>query len=405
MNRLFCDYHAFIASVIGMSVESAQDAPQEGARMCSSAQADQAYEPRKPQQAAQGGGAPELATPKISVVILNYNGQQWLARCFESLERQTFFSQIEVILSDNKSSDGSDQFAAQWLGRTGKGRVVQNGANLYYCAANNNGAAAATGKYLLFLNNDTWLEPDCLEQLYQETEAHQADGAAPLVLNYDDNTFQTMGGDGLDIFGFTTGLGPCTTTTEAFISPGCSLFISAAMFRKTGGFDPKLLIYADETDLSWRVWISGGKLVAVPSARLHHRGAAVVNPAGDTKVVELRTTDTKRFLANRNGLLFLLKDGQHVLLLLAIPHFIWLTAESLVGWAVTRRWSFFRRTYLEAVADCWLLRGHLGQWRARIREFRKRGDFWMLRFLRLRLARWEELRRVCKTGLPKVDKR
>src|SRR5262245_54352285 len=131
---------------------------------------------------------PSTVQPKISVVILNYNGQQWLPRCFESLEKQTVFKELEVIVTDNKSGDGSDQFAAQWLERTGRGRVVQNGANLYYTGANNNGAAVATGKYLLFLNNDTWLEPDCLEKLYAGVEAAGADSASPLVLNYDDQS-------------------------------------------------------------------------------------------------------------------------------------------------------------------------------------------------------------------------
>ena len=106
--------------------------------------------------------------PKISVVILNYNGREWLARCFESLEQQTIFSEIEVIVTDNASSDGSDRFAGEWFKRLGRGRLVQNGANLWYCGANNNGAAVATGEFLLFLNNDTWLEPDCLEKLYEE---------------------------------------------------------------------------------------------------------------------------------------------------------------------------------------------------------------------------------------------
>src|SRR5260221_6598952 len=120
---------------------------------------------------------------KISGVVINYNGKDWLPRCCESLERQTIFSQIEVILTDNNSADDSVKFTEDWLARTGaKGRVVQNGANLFYCGANNNGAAAASGEFLLFVNNDTWLEPDCLEKLYDETVRAGADGTAPLVL-------------------------------------------------------------------------------------------------------------------------------------------------------------------------------------------------------------------------------
>lgn len=343
--------------------------------------------------------------PKISVVVLNYNGQQWLARCFKSLEEQTIFPEIEVIVSDNKSADGSDRYAAEWLERTGRGRVVQNGANLYYCEANNNGAAAAGGEFLLFLNNDTWLEPDCLEKLYNEVRAAAADAATPLVLNYDDESFQNNGGSGFDIFGLATAQKRCSVTTPILVACGCSLLISAEMFKKVGGFDPKLLIYVDETDLSMRVWIAGGKVVNVPASRLHHRGAAVVNPSGQTKMVESRTTDSKRFLATRNGVLFWMKNGQHILLFMLVPHLVYIIMESLFVMVLTRRWSFFRRSCLDALVDCWRLRGHVAGWRARIRTFRRRGDFWMLRFFRLVPSRWSDIKMFLRVGPPKIEAR
>ena len=340
---------------------------------------------------------------KISVVVLNYNGQAWLPRCFESLERQTIFSEIEVIVTDNASADGSDIFAAEWLRRTGRGRVVQNGANLWYCGANNNGAAVATGKYLLFLNNDTWLEPDCLEKLYDEVEAAGADAATPLVLNYDDDTFQNCGGTGFDWFGLILPKEPVKKTEEIFAACGCSLLVRTDLFRKIGGFPPELLIYADETDLSWRVWIAGGKVVAVPSSRLHHRGAAVVNPEGNTKTVESRTSETKRFLANRNGILLLMKNCRNFLLLLLLPHLFLLLLESLAALILVRRWSYVRKSYLSAIRDAFRMMPQVREWRRRIRGFRRRGDFWMLRFLRLKPSRWEEIVRLFTAGPPKID--
>jgi GT2 family glycosyltransferase len=347
---------------------------------------------------------PNLTKLKISVVVLNYNGMEWLPRCFESLQRQTIFDRIEIILTDNQSADDSVKFTNDWLAQTGaKGRVVQNGANRFYCGANNNGAAAATGEFLLFLNNDTWLEPDCLEKLYDETVKAGADCAAPAVFNYNDDTFQSGGETGIDFFGLAVGGPPATRTMTTFASPGCSLFIRTEMFRKIGGFPSELLIYADETDLSWRVWIAGGKVVAVPAARVHHRGAAVVNPEGKTKTVESRTSETKRFLTNRNEILFLLKNSQHILLLLLIPHMLLLLVEVLASLILIRRWSYVQKSYLAAVADAFRMRGHVREWRRRIRGFRQRGDFFILRFLRLKPARWEEVKRLFKFGPPKVD--
>lgn len=341
---------------------------------------------------------------KVSVVVLNYNGVTWLPRCYESLRQQTIFKEIEIILTDNNSSDDSVKFTNEWLAQAGaKGRVVQNRENLVYCGANNNGAAVATGEFLLFLNNDTWLEPDCLEKLYEETRRANAKCAAPEVQDYDDNTFQSGGESGIDFFGVVTGGGPVSHTTETFASPGCSLFIETDTFRKIGGFPPELLIYVDETDLSMRVWIAGEKVVCVPSARVHHRGAAVVNPQGNTKTVEMRTTETKRYLTNRNEIFFLVKNFQHILLLLLIPHFVLLLAEAVATSVMVRRWSYIKKSYVLAVVDVWRMRKHVFEWRKRIHGFRKRGDLWMLRFLRLKPARWEDVKKLLKYGKPKID--
>jgi GT2 family glycosyltransferase len=344
--------------------------------------------------------------PRISVVVLNYNGQVWLPRCFESLERQTIFRELEIIVTDNASKDGSDVFAQAWLAARQIGKVVQNGINLMYCGANNNGAAAASGEFVLFLNNDTWLEPDCLEKLYNEVVRVGADAATPLVLDYDDDSFQNCGAPGLDWCGLAGSMKRVYETTEVFAACGCSLLVRTEMFWRIGGFAPELLIYADETDISWRVWIAGGKVVTVPSARLHHRGAAVVNPEGNTKTVESRTSETKRFLANRNGILFLRKNSQHVLLLLLIPHLLLLMVEAFVSLVLVRRWSYVRKSYFSAIYDALFgMRSHVRTWRRRIGGFRKRSDFFMLRFLQLHPSRWYEVQRLFRWGAPKVDAR
>ena len=94
------------------------------------------------------------------------------------------------------------------------------------------------------------------------------------------------------------------------------LFVAdrAGVVRKLGGFDERFFMYADEYDLCWRVWVAGGKVILAPSARVHHRGAAAVNPRGGERVLEARTSDTKRYYANRNNLVVLLKNSQHLLL-------------------------------------------------------------------------------------------
>jgi GT2 family glycosyltransferase len=349
--------------------------------------------------------SPACIQPKISVIVLNYNGQQWLPRCFESLEAQTIFADIEVIISDNNSMDGSDRLAAEWVAGVGRGRLVQNGANLYYCEGNNKGAAVATGKYLLFLNSDTWLEPTCLEKLYDGTEAARADASSPLVLNYDDETVQNLGGAGYDIFGTGHSLMFCDKPVEIFTAPGCSLLVSTAMFREIGGFDSRFLMYADESDLCWRVWIAGGRIVTVPAARLHHRGAAAVNPEGKTRMVEFRTSETKRYLTNRNALVSMFKNVNNVLFAVVFLHLIWLLLEACASLLLVRRWSYVRKSYLQAVADALRMWPHIRDQRRIIRSYRQQGDFFMLRFLLLRIPHWDDFKMILRLGLPKVDRK
>jgi GT2 family glycosyltransferase len=345
---------------------------------------------------------PGAAPPRVSVIVLNYNGARWLERCLDSLRAQTIFGQVEVLVADNVSTDGSDRLAARLMQGWPGGRFIQHAQNLGYCEGNNRGADPACGEYLLFLNNDTWLEPDCLERLLAEVQKAGAAAACPLVLNYDDDSFQSLGAFGFDLFGLASTRAQSAVTREVLMPEGCAYLIRRDLFWQIGGFDSVFFMYADEFDLSWRVWVSGHRAVGVPSAGLHHRGAAQVNPAGGGATVEFRTSDTKRFYANRNSLLALLKSAKHFLLLLVLMQLALLGLEALAAVVLVRRWSFVKRAYLGAVADCWRLRSHILAERRRIGQFRRRGDLFMLRFLRLRPNRWDEFQRLRRLGPPKV---
>lgn len=340
--------------------------------------------------------------PLLSVIVLNYNGARWLERCLLSLKAQTIFNHLEIIVADNASPDKSLDLATVVMREWPNAQAIQHGANLGFCEGNNRAAQHAKGNYLFFLNNDTWLEPDCLETLLRGVETTGAQAGTPLMLNYEDDSIQSSGGAGFDIFGLMS-LAPLERDSgEVFVVGGCSYLIRRDLFDRVGGFDSVFYMYADEYDLSWRVWIAGVKAVLVRESRLHHRGAASVNPAGGDKVLELRTSDTKRFYTNRNCLLLLLKNCQHILLLMVPLQLILLLLEAVTGLLIFRRWSFVRRAYLGAITACWSLRSHIFSERRRIRNFRRRSDWRMLRFLRLRLNRWDELRNVRRYGVPKV---
>lgn len=362
-----------------------------------------------PEEPAPGAPRKLTATPEppgrrplVSVIVLNYNGARWLERCLESLRRQTVFDQLEILVADNASPDKSDRFAADYMRQWSNGRVIQHGENLGYCEGNNRAALQAKGEWLFFLNNDTWSEPECLATLVEQVQAAGAHFGCPLVLDYDSNNFQTMGFRGFDLFGLPSTRAPLKEVGEVFMPDGCAFLMHREVFAELGGFDPYLFMYVDEYDLSWRAWVSGYKGVATPAARLHHRGAAQVNPAGGGTAVEFRTSALKRYYANRNSLLVLLKNSQHMLLLLLPLQLLLLAAEALASALLVRRWGFVKQAYFDACRDVWQARGHVSRWRKRIRGLRQRSDLWMLRFLRLRLNRWDEVQRMRSMGVPKV---
>ena len=127
-------------------------------------------------------------------------------------------------------------------------------------------------------------------------------------MNYSDNSIQPIWGAGFDLFGLPSFATRYDQGSELFMPPGCSFLIERELFERCGSFDKALFMYADELDLSWRVWIFGGRAISVPKARLHHRLSAQVNPKGGGEIVELRT-EHQAILCESNGMLVLLRTA------------------------------------------------------------------------------------------------
>jgi len=330
----------------------------------------------------------------VTVVAVNYNGEKWLNRFFSSLRSQTIFDRIEVVLVDNTSTDGSAEICRQEMESWPNGVFLPTGGNYGFGGGNNRGAAVARGKYLLFVNPDVWLEPDCLAELVAGTDRAGTGLGCALLLDYDSENIQSRGAGGFDIFGCLTSIGKNQDVPQPF-AVATFFFIERKTFQKLGGFDEEFFLYNEEMDLSWRAWISGDAITLVRSARMHHQGAS----SGD-RTVENRTNEMKRFYANRNQLLALLKNAQSPLLLLVLTQTALITVEAVVGAILARRFSFARWALLKPLADCWRLRRHLLQERRRIRHFRKRSDWWIFsHFFRLGFGRWSDVERLLKSNV------
>ena len=123
-------------------------------------------------------------SPLISVIVVNWNRCVLLRACLESLQRQTG-ANLEVIVVDNGSQDGSAEMVAREFG--GFTRLIRNAENRGFCAANNQGIRTARGSFVALLNNDAEAEPGWLSALQRAFAADPEIGmAASKIVMYDE---------------------------------------------------------------------------------------------------------------------------------------------------------------------------------------------------------------------------
>ncbi|WP_028893294.1 glycosyltransferase family 2 protein [Syntrophorhabdus aromaticivorans] len=108
-----------------------------------------------------------LMSCDLSIIIVNFNGQKYLEKLFDSLQcllHENF--SFDIIFVDNNSDDNSIQFIKEKYAGSLPLRLIENKANMGFARANNLGAMRSKSDYLVFLNNDTWVEPGWLMNLY-----------------------------------------------------------------------------------------------------------------------------------------------------------------------------------------------------------------------------------------------
>lgn len=334
---------------------------------------------------------------KVSIIVLNYNGLRWIDRCVSSLQAQTLAPSIEVIFADNASTDGSREYLENKIQNSATQRFLKIDKNIGYGGGCNEATRLATGKYLFFLNPDLWLEPDCIEQLYQAAESSGAGAASALVMNYDSNEPQGWGNWGFDVFGM--GVQRPLNTKADFIKSSCSfLFIRTSVFKMIGEFDKELFLYNEEVDINLRLNIFGEKIINVPSAHIHHQGITYLPGTATPRSTSL----DRRFHSNRSHLLTLLKIAHSIFFIFIINSLVLFFFEAIAGMLIWRRPEYFKRTFTDVLRDCWKLRHHISAERSRITRLSKSTDWALLDNFTWRLNRIVHLRDFLSQGLPKM---
>jgi len=210
------------------------------------------------------------------VVITSLNGKYILPSCLDSLRQQTC-SGAETILMDNGSTDGSAEYVKRnypWV------RVIRTEQDLGFSGGCNLRAAHATGKYLLFLSNDTVVTPEFLDKLAAEMEKHPQTGVAQSKMLSLDHPSHV---DSIGAYFTRTGIlfnpqrgdvdkSSPDSAYEVFSAQGACMMVRAGLFKELGGFDEDFVIYFDDTDLCWRSWLAGYKVKLAPHWLIYHKG-------------------------------------------------------------------------------------------------------------------------------------
>lgn len=217
------------------------------------------------------------AEPTVSVIILNYNGRLFLQDCLASVLK-TSYKHFEVILVDNGSIDHSLTDALKVFGNDPRVRAFRNQENLGYAGGNNSGLLQAKGDLVVFLNNDTKVTPEWLNDLVSAMQSHPDVGVcqSKIRLMGHSNRLDVVG-TFLTPYGFLTyvGLGEedqgqYETPTEIFSAKGACMMVRKSLLDAIGAFDSEFISYFEETDLCWRAWLSGHRILYVPGSVVYH---------------------------------------------------------------------------------------------------------------------------------------
>jgi GT2 family glycosyltransferase len=216
----------------------------------------------------------------------------------------TKYSNFEVILVDNASTDSSLETAVKAFGADPRIKVVKNKLNLGFSGGNNVGFGYSKGDYIVFLNNDTVVDPDWLVYLVNALQNDPTIGLAQsMILTIDGEKIQTAGWLFSNYLIRKHQLCKDKPSNLKFQSVfevsfvcGASMIIRREVVEEMGLFDSKIPFFYDDTLLSLKTWLAQKRVVTVSGSRIRHVG-------GGTNVWNIQFT-TYHLLQSNICLLF-----------------------------------------------------------------------------------------------------
>jgi len=244
---------------------------------------------------------------RVSVIIVNWNGKKWLKKCLDSLENQTYKNR-EIIIVDNASNDGSAEYLSKEYPKI---RLIKNKKNLGFSTANNMGVKLSTGKYLLLINNDAWVEEDFIEKLLIFYKKHDYSVISPLEKRYKKEEITVLNTTIDPIVGPAYFI-PKLNKKKLFYMSVCYL-CTRKEYDESKGFDQNYFMYYEDVDWFWRLNLLGKKYTYVKDTFIYHAGGG---SAG--KGIKYNTS----LWRNQNVLQTMIKNYSLVSLIIFLPIYL-----------------------------------------------------------------------------------
>ncbi len=221
---------------------------------------------------------PQHEEVDVSVIIPVFNQLEYTQACLASLQAVQEQPRFEVIMIDDCSTDGTREVIAKIPGVA----YLRNDSNSGFIASCNTGAKKARGKYLVFLNNDTHVQPGWLTALLDTFKEERRAGIVGSKLLYPDGRLQEAGGiiwqdaSGWNYGKFDDpGKPEYNYLRDVDYCSGAALMVPKALFESVGGFDSRYAPgYYEDTDLAFKIRQAGYRVLYQPlSEVIHHEGA------------------------------------------------------------------------------------------------------------------------------------
>ena len=257
----------------------------------------------------------ENKSSKVSIIILNWNGGEDVLECLKSV-KDIDYPDYEIIVVDNGSTDNSVEEIKRSFPDI---KLIQNNKNLGFPGGANVGIRAATGGYIMLLNDDTVVARNILKDLVEAMGSNASIGiAGPMILYHNEPDKIWCAGMQLHLLGYASSIGKGLNkelfNKSCFVDYiSCALLIKKEVIDKIGLLDPEYFLYSEDADFCLRAKNAGYECIYVPSPTVWHKA---------TK--EWITNPTQAYYYMRNAIVFAKKN------LTGLKKFIFITSQFIL---------------------------------------------------------------------------